>query len=531
MNNSRHVRIFDTTLRDGQQCPGAGMSFENNLEYARLATALGVDILEAGFPSASKLDFEIVYEIARDRSGLDSGPIIAGLCQLRDEQVDSTIAAVEPAAGQHAAMMHIYLPVDPELMQVSLGADADNKSELVKRVYNYIRRAITAGVAVEFSPEGYSRQGENFDFVTDCIRAAVEAGARTINCPDTIGGACDFEGEEYFVNKLTEHAAIIAREFPNVEIVWSTHCHNDFGLAVQNSLNAVFKGPARQIEGCFNGVGERAGNAALEQCIMIIKQFGANVNPDNPLYTTINTEHLQKVSNFVDRYMLPRQPHWPVTGHNAARHSSGGHTNAILKNPLAYQPFDPAAVGQEISLVFGPLSGGNHAKAIIEENGYVCTNAEKARIAQFIKDTYSERRKGVTDKELMEAYFLFRSPIVPEEIDYWRSKDTSEILLVGKFFDQEGEVRASYRGKDSGLTTLKQLIDKHYPGISIDHYASESVGSGIHAVSRSTIIATYADETEQYTGVADDQDIGKSAMKALIAAVNKAYINKHYKLR
>jgi 2-isopropylmalate synthase len=350
----------------------------------------------------------------------------------------------------------------------------------------------------------------------------------TINCPDTIGGACDFEGEDYFVTKMSRHAEIIASEFPDADVVWSTHCHNDFGLAVQNSINAVFKGPATQIEGCFNGVGERAGNAALEQCIMVIKQFAETVDSENPYYTQIETEHLQTVSDFVDKHMLPRQPHWPINGENAARHSSGGHTNAILKNPLAYQPFDPAEVGKQISLVFGPLSGGNHAKAIIEDNGYICTNAEKTKIAQFIKEIYKDRRKGVTNVELMDAYFLFRSPIVVDEIDYWRSKNTSEVQIVGKFFDQEGEIRGSYEGKDSSLTSLKELIDKHYPGITIEHYSSESVGSGVHAVGRSTIIAAHQETGEQFTGIADDQDIGKSAMKALIAAVNKAYIARHY---
>jgi 2-isopropylmalate synthase len=226
--------------------------------------------------------------------------------------------------------------------------------------------------------------------------------------------------------------------------------------------------------------------------------------------------------------MLPRQPHWPVTGKNAARHSSGGHTNAILKNPLAYQPFDPATVGQKVSLIFGPLSGGNHARSIIEDHGYVCTNAEKGKVAQFIKDMYSERRKGVTDEELMDAYFQFRSPILIEEIDYWRSKNTSEVLLIGKFFDQEGEVRGSYEGKDSALTTLSQLIERHYPGIQIEHYASESVGSGTHAVSRSSIEVSI-DGEGRFEGIAEDQDISKSAMKALIAAANKAYIDRHFK--
>ena len=272
-SDDRVVKIFDTTLRDGQQCPGAGMSFERNLEYAHLAAELKVDVLEAGFPSASKLDFQIVQRIAEELKDTPDAPVIAGLTQLRSELVDKTIEALLPAASRGKGKMHVYVPCAPDLMTASLGDRAGRKSELVAEVGEFVARAVKAGLFVEFSPEGYSRMGENFDFVTDLIRAAVQSGADTINCPDTIGGACRLQGKEYFVEKLKEHAHIIAREFPGRKIIWSTHCHNDFGLAVDNSIQAVFFGPCRQIEGCINGIGERAGNTALEQCIMIINHF------------------------------------------------------------------------------------------------------------------------------------------------------------------------------------------------------------------------------------------------------------------
>ena len=209
-------------------------------------------------------------------------------------------------------------------MKASLGVKAD-KAAIVANVESFISRAVGEGLEVEFSPEGYSRMGENFDFVSDLIRAAISAGARVINCPDTIGGACSFQGQHYFVNALNRHAQIMAKEFPEVEVCWSTHCHNDFGLAVENSINGVFFGPARQIEGCFNGVGERAGNASLEQCIMIIKHFADHENKESPLFTNINTEAILEISDFVAKHMLPRQPHYPISGRNSAKHSSGGH--------------------------------------------------------------------------------------------------------------------------------------------------------------------------------------------------------------
>ncbi len=317
-SDKRHVKIFDTTLRDGQQCPGAGMSMEKNWQYARLARDLKVDILEAGFPAASELDFEIVRSIAIEYARSEQSPIIAALCQLRIEQIERTVEALRPAIGR--ARLHTYVPVDPALMAASLGSRADQKNEIVKDVYEHIKLAVDSGCEVQFSPEGYSRMGENFDFTTELIRAAVSAGATVINCPDTIGGACVYEGDQYFVKNMSRHAAIIAREFPAAIIDWSVHCHNDFGLAVQNSINAVFDGPATQVEGCINGIGERAGNASIEQCIMIINHFGKQngytsnyINSDSSrnngsgsqeissksFYTTVNTQMLQPISDFV----------------------------------------------------------------------------------------------------------------------------------------------------------------------------------------------------------------------------------------
>lgn len=407
--NDKQIFIFDTTLRDGQQSPGAGMTFKDNLAYAEFANLLQVDVLEAGFPAASATDFSIVNTIAKNMADKKSSMTIAALCQLREEQFHKTMEALQPSLSTRKARVHTYVPVDPNLMEASLGKLAANKSQIIADLYRLIHLAVNEGYEVEFSPEGYSRLQHNFDFVTDLIRAAVSAGASVINCPDTIGGAAKIEGEKYFVKHMLKHAEIIKTEFPNHTIIWSTHCHNDFGLALDNSINAVYEGPARQIEGCINGVGERAGNVSLEQCIMYIKQFGNYLDKENPFFTNIRFEYLKPISDFVANKMLPRQLHSPIVGDNATRHSSGGHTNAILKNPLAYQPFDPIDIGAEISFVFGPLSGSNHAKKIIEEQGYCCEEHEKTAIAQAIKDYYPDRRKGITDIELMQAYHHYRA--------------------------------------------------------------------------------------------------------------------------
>ncbi len=525
-NDNRHIKIFDTTLRDGQQCPGAGMSFEDNIEYARLACELRVDVLEAGFPAASHLDFEIVRTIAEETRHFDHKPVVAALCQLREEQVIRTIESLVPLVASHGARVHVYLPVDPQLMPISLGKLSENKEQIVKDLARLTKMATDTGCEVEFSPEGYSRMHENFDFTTELFRAAIQNGASIINCPDTIGGACEIQGKEYFVEKMKEHAALMAKEFPDKTITWSTHCHNDFGLAVQNSMNAVFHGPARQIEGCINGTGERAGNAALEQCIMLIKEFGAIADPKNPFYTTIDTSKLQLISDFVSKHMLPRQPHWPISGDNAAKHSAGGHTNAILKNPLAYQPFDPQAIGKKIDFSFGPFSGSNHAKSIIENFGYVCDDAEKADIAQFIKDSYSERRKGITEDELLRAYFQFRAPMRIEKIDCSKTDKGTKVILHGQFFDSYGITEEEHDGQDSALDGVKELIESKFGTFKILHHESRSeiIDNQTYSISRISI----ADQNQQYSGAGQDRDIKISAIRALIDAVNQAHIDAHY---
>ncbi len=525
--NKQAIKIFDTTLRDGQQCPGAGMSLENNLKYAQLAKQVGVDVLEAGFPSASSLDFKIVNQIAIEYSQDPSSPFVAALCQLREAQVDKTIEALSPAIDSGKAYLHVYLPVDPQLMPASLGDYANDKPKILKDLNYLVKKSVDSGLKVEFSPEGYSRMAENFDFVTDTIRAVVDAGASVINCPDTIGGACKWEGEDYFVEKMKQHAEIIRKEFPEHSVTWSAHCHNDFGLALDNTMNAVFDGPVRQIEGCFNGIGERAGNVSLEQSIMYLQCFGKNNVIDNHFYTNIKTEEIQIISDFVSEHMLPRQAHWPVSGENAAKHSSGGHTNAIIKNPLAYQPFDPAQVGKEISFVFGPMSGGNHAQNIIQKKGFVCQDDEKQIISQYIKEFYQERRKGITDDELVDAYLDFRQPIKVKGFSYKRSDDQSSLRLDGRFFNQNESFKIDYQGNDSALAALHKAISNHMPDLSIETYKSEALSQGITAISQSKIIIEY--KNRQYSGIGEDQDIEISALKALIDAANQAYIDIHFK--
>ena len=518
------IYIFDTTLRDGQQSPGAGMSFNDNIKYADLADSLNIDILEAGFPAASNMDFDIVNTISKRMSDKSSKMMIAGLCQLREKQVEITMKSLLPSLKSGRSRIHMYLPVSPVLAQASLGGK-NNNTKNIENVYYLVKLAADSRFDVEFSAEGYSRLDGEFDYVSDVFRAAVSAGANVINCPDTIGGSCIREGDNYFVKNISRHANIIQDEFPDKNIIWSVHCHNDLGLALENSMNAVFDGVARQIEGCINGVGERAGNASLEQCIMYLERFGKQ--KDIQYYTDTNLSKIQEISDFVNNKMIPRQLNSPITGGNSAKHTSGGHINAILKDPMSYQPFDPECVGGEISFVFGPLSGGNHAKKIINDYGYICEDDEKASIAQQIKDIYSTRRKGITDEELLLAYKKIRFPININNIKSVKLSEGYHIILEGLFFGSK-DIMIKRNIDNSALADVFDLISKKFSGLEIKDYYSESINDkSIDSNAQSTIILKYGDD--MFEGVAVDANIDISAVKALINAFNNMYLEDNYR--
>ncbi len=526
------VKIFDTTLRDGQQSPWAGMSIEDNIKYANMAADLWVDVLEAGFPAASEDEFQRVKKIAKSYAEREQSPIVTGLCQLREAQIDATIQALEPAIKVKKWRVHTYFPVDPELMEASMPADLRKEDgtpdykKIEKEVYRLCKKASDTGADVEFSLEWYSKIWKNFDFGTALIDSAIRWGATTINCPDTIWGAHPWEGDDYYVEKMKIHQKLISDKYDNVNITWSVHCHNDLGKAVDNSTNGVVDGGARQIECAVNGVGERAGNCSLQEVVMQIFMYWEKVW----LFTDINMEHLQEISDFVAKKMLPRQPNSPITGDNAARHTSGWHANALIKNPTVYQPFNPKNVGKKgIELVFGPSSGGNHAKEIIEKFGYVCRNHEKSAIAQYIKEYYKGRYKWVTDAEVVDAYFEYRYentevPVQVNKINFSRKNGSATVELFGKFFDKTN-ITQTIEGKDGAFTAVKKMFDKMMPGYSIEDYGQTADGKTTEAKAISVAIIT--DGKKKFTWHGEDQDINRSAIRALIDAYNRAWIEEN----
>jgi 2-isopropylmalate synthase len=325
MKNNRII-IFDTTLRDGEQCPGASMNFREKLEVARQLARLKVDVIEAGFPVISQGDFEAVQAIAREIKG----PIIAGLARCVDKDIDAAGEAVKPAGKK--GRIHVFLATSKIHREFKLGKAQD---EIIRLAVSGVKRARSFVDNVEFSPEDGSRTEP--DFLIQVCKAVIAAGANTINIPDTVGWAVPDQ-----FGALIKDLYNAVPEFQSGKAVISVHCHNDLGLAVANSLAAVRNG-ARQVECTVNGIGERAGNAALEELVMAIKtrsDFYGGVE------CGINAKEIVKSSRLVMRMSgLIVQRNKAIVGENAFAHSSGIHQDGILKKRETYEIMDPQDVG------------------------------------------------------------------------------------------------------------------------------------------------------------------------------------------
>ena len=341
------VIIFDTTLRDGEQSPGISLDVGEKLEIAEQLARLGVDYIEAGFPIASQGDFEAVHAIAQTIEG----PTICGLSRTAHKDIDRCWEAIEPAASPR---IHTFIATSPTHMQFKLKMSPE---QVLAEAASAVARAREYTDDVEFSPEDASRS--DFDFMCDVLQAAIDNGAGTLNIPDTVGFATPVEWAERIRS---------IRERVSGDYVISTHCHNDLGLAVANSLAAVQAG-ARQVECTINGIGERAGNAAMEEIVMAI-----NTRPDTyvGLRVDIRTQELAKSSRIVSRLTgYPVQYNKAVVGRNAFAHEAGIHQHGMLNERTTYEIMDPAAVGQgESKLVLGKHSGRAAFRDALQKLGY-----------------------------------------------------------------------------------------------------------------------------------------------------------------
>src|ERR1700730_3822777 len=391
------VLIFDTTLRDGEQCPGASMTFEEKLQVAALLDEMGVDIIEAGFPVASAGDFQSVAEIAKRAKNA----VIAGLSRAAPNDIDRCAEAVKHARRPR---IHTFLSTSPVHMKWKLQKEPH---EVYEMVIAQVTRARNHVDDVEWSSEDGTRT--EHDFLCRCVEAAIKAGATTINIPDTVG-----------YSTPTEYAALIrmVRErVPNSDrAVFSVHCHDDLGMAVANSL-AGCDGGARQIECTINGIGERAGNASLAEVVMAMRVR----NDALPYWTNIDATMLTRASKLVSAVTsFPVQYNKAIVGRNAFAHESGIHQDGMLKHTQTYEIMRPEDVGvSKTSLVMGKHSGRHAFVHKLEELGYsLASNQLEDAFVRF--KALADRKKQVYDEDI-EA-------LVDEEIAH--SQDRIKVLSL-----------------------------------------------------------------------------------------------------
>lgn len=372
------VIIFDTTLRDGEQAPGATMNLEEKLLIAKTLEKMNVDVIEAGFPAASNGDFEAVHRIAKTVKN----SVICGLARAKKSDIERTAEAVKVAAKPR---IHTFLATSPIHMQYKLKMD---ENQVLSAITESVSLARNLCPEVDWSPEDATRSKR--DFLFKAIETAITAGANTINIPDTVGYTTP---EEYYdlISAIRNNVANIDRT------IISSHCHNDLGMAVANSLAAMRAG-ARQIECTINGIGERAGNAALEEIVMAIKTRGDFYNVETAIDTTMITRISKLVSSITG---FAVQYNKAIVGANAFAHESGIHQDGVLKNRETYEIMTPESVGLEkSSLVLGKLSGRAAFKDRLKEIGYDLSEETLNEAFKKFKEL-ADKKKEILDEDIV----------------------------------------------------------------------------------------------------------------------------------
>ncbi|MSP78223.1 MAG: 2-isopropylmalate synthase [Dehalococcoidia bacterium] len=495
------VIIFDTTLRDGEQSAGAGMTTDEKLQIAHQLDRLGVDVIEAGFAASSPGDFEAVRQIAKEVRR----PVIASLARANPADVDKAAEAVK---GAEHPRIHVFLSSSDNHLLYQM---RKNQEEVLEMAVDNVKRARRYCENVEFSPMDASRTG--IEFLLRIVESVIAAGATTVNIPDSVGYAIP--------EQFGEMIRTIMNKVPNVhKAVISVHCHNDLGLSVANSLAAVRAG-ARQIEGCINGVGERAGNAALEEVIMGLQTrkdlFGVSNN--------IDTTQLLATSRLVsDIFGFPVQFNKAIVGANAFRHASGIHQDAIIKERTTFEIMDPASVGwRSNALVLGKLSGRAGLKARLEELGYHLSVEDLNKTFESFK-ALADKKHEVTDRDLeaLMAEQRRESDTTIYKLDLVQvHTGTSEIptatvRLITSDGKQVSEAATGNGPVDAICKTIAKIV-----GIEarVDEYSVRSVTAGLDAVGEVTIRLDY--QGRMYVGRGADTDILVASAKAHLNAINR----------
>jgi 2-isopropylmalate synthase len=432
------IRIFDTTLRDGEQAPGAGLTVAEKLEVARQLVRLNVDVIEAGFPASSPGDFEAVQRIARETRGV----AVAGLARCRDGDPQRLVQALLPAERPHA---HLFIATSDIHLTHKLRITREEALASAVQWVRYARKELGPDAEVEFSAEDASRTDP--EFLLRIYEAVVDAGATTVNIPDTVGYAIPAEFGE-----LT--ARVVERVGKGAVI--SVHCHNDLGLATANTLAAVQAG-ARQVEVTVNGLGERAGNASLEEVVMALRTRPAQFGEHGSAVQTEQISAASRLVSYLTGFLV--QPNKAIVGKNAFAHESGIHQDGMLKNPLTYEIMTPQSVGLAGSrLSVGKLSGRRGLQGKLKELGYELEGeALDAVYKQAI--ALADAKKEVTDADLVALLDQQAAEGAPDA----ESELATGIQLEG------WNVTSSHGGRSSGSVSLK---------LNGESRSAESTGNG-----------------------------------------------------
>jgi 2-isopropylmalate synthase len=493
------VIIFDTTLRDGEQSPGATMTHEEKLEVAALLDEMGVDVIEAGFPIASDGDFAAVNEIAKRTKNA----VVCGLARAAFKDIDRCAEAIKPAPRRR---IHTFLSTSPVHMKYKLQKEPH---EVYEMVIAQVSRARSHTDDVEWSSEDGTRT--EHDFLCRCVEAAIKAGATTINVPDTVGYSVP---EEYFalIRMLRERV-------PNSDLArFSVHCHNDLGMAVANSLAGVNAG-ARQIECTINGIGERAGNAALEEVVMAMRVR----NDVLPYWTDINAKMLTRASKLVAAVTsFPVQYNKAIVGRNAFAHESGIHQDGMLKHTQTYEIMVPEDVGvKQTSLVMGKHSGRHAFAHKLEELGYqLAGNQLEDAFVRF--KALADRKKHVYDEDI-EA-------LVDEEIATAQDhiKLVSLSIIAGTHGPQRATMKVDIDGKpaiaecegngpvDATFNCIKAMVPHD---AVLELYQVHAVTEGTDA--QAEVSVRLSENGRTVTAKGADPDTLVASAKAYLAALNK----------
>jgi 2-isopropylmalate synthase len=503
-NDPDRVVVFDTTLRDGEQSPGCSMNLEEKLRIALLLEEMGVDVIEAGFPIASQGDFEAVNEIARRVKT----SVVCGLSRAARGDIERCAEAIAPAPRRR---IHTFISTSPLHMKYKLQMEPERVLEMI---HSSVTLARSLCDDVEWSAEDGSRTEP--EFLRRAVETAIAAGATTINIPDTVGYAVPEEYGAIF--------RMLRERVPGADrVVFSVHCHNDLGLAVANSLAGVAAG-ARQIECTINGIGERAGNTALEEAVMAMRVRGDRM----PYTTGIRTEGITRASRTLSATIgFPVQPNKAIVGANAFAHESGIHQDGMLKNAQTYEIMTPESVGlNKSTLVLGKHSGRHAFKAKLKELGYeLGDNALNDAFARF--KALADRKKEVFDDDLVA--------LVDDEIGHAedRIRFVSLAVMAGSRGPQsasleleiEGAVRAtSQLGNgpvDAVFNAVKALVP-HEAVLKL--YQVHAVTEGTDAQAEVTVRLEEAGKTVNGQGA--DADTLVASVKAYLHALNKLMVKR-----